>query len=69
MPRADRRIHDGKSSLRSDGDAGRKSLEIVMAIYQSQIEGCVPVRFPVSLMTSGVQVLRDSGNFVERPES
>ncbi len=57
---------DGRTSLLSDGEAGRKSLEIVMAIYQSQIEGCVPVRFPVSLMTSGVQVLRASGHFVER---
>ena len=60
---------DGSNPLRSDGEVGRKSLEIVMAIYQSQVEDCVPVRFPVSLMTSGVQVLRDSGHFVERPES
>ena len=59
---------DGRNPLRSDGEVGRKSLEIVMGIYQSQIEGCVPVRFPVSLMTSGVQALRSSGHFTERPE-
>ena len=59
---------DGNNPLRSDGEVGRKSLEIVMGIYQSQIEGCVPVHFPVSLMTSGVQALRNSGHFTERPE-
>ena len=32
-----------------------------MGIYQSQLEGCAPVRFPVSLTTSGVGALRSAG--------
>jgi hypothetical protein len=40
-----------------------------MGIYQSQLEGCRPVHFPVSLKSSGVQELRRAGQFVERPES
>ena len=56
---------DGGNALRSDGEVGRRSLEIVMGIYQSQLEGCAPVRFPVSLTSSGVQALRDTGHFAE----
>ena len=58
---------DGKTSLRSDGEVGRRSLEMVMGIYQSQLEGCRPVSFPVSLKSSGVKALREAGHFVERP--
>ena len=57
---------EGKSTLRSDGTVGRRSLEMVMAIYQSQLEGNGPVRFPVSLAESGVEALRQEGNFVLR---
>ena len=57
---------EDKGTLRSDGAVGRRSLEMVMAIYQSQLEGNNPVRFPVSLAESGVEALRREGNFVER---
>ena len=58
----------GKGQLRSDGRVGRRSLEMVMAIYQSQLEGNQPVHFPVSLGESGVAALRRCGHFEERPE-
>lgn len=58
----------GEGSLRSDGQVGRRSLEMVMAIYQSQLEGNQPVRFPVSLGESGVEALRRCGHFEELPE-
>ena len=54
---------EGGSSLRSDGKVGRRSLEIVMAIYQSQLNGCRPVHFPISLRSSGVEALRQTGRF------
>jgi predicted dehydrogenase len=56
----------GKGSLRSDGAVGRRSLEMVMAIYQSQLEGNGPVHFPVSLAESGVGALRRDGQFTAR---
>ena len=59
---------DGKATLRSDGRVGRRSLEMVMAIYQSQLSGCTPVQFPVELKLSGVEELRRAGQFVEREE-
>ncbi len=59
---------EGKTPLRSNGEVGRRSLEIVMGIYQSQLEGCTPVHFPVSLKSSGVEALREAGHFVERSD-
>ena len=57
---------EGRGTLRSDGAVGRRSLEMVMAIYQSQLQGNCPVRFPVSLGESGVEALRREGHFSER---
>ncbi len=54
---------DGKGSLRSDGGVGLRSVEIVHAVYQSQLEGNRPIHFPVSLKTSGVEALRNTGQF------
>jgi predicted dehydrogenase len=59
---------EGKGALRSDGEVGRRSLEMVMAIYQSQLQGNSPVRFPVALAESGVEALRREGRFVERED-
>ncbi|MBV7339936.1 Gfo/Idh/MocA family oxidoreductase [Chloroflexi bacterium TSY] len=55
-------------SVRSDGRVGRRSLEMVMAIYQSQLEGNRPVRFPISMGESGVAALRQAEQFGERAE-
>lgn len=57
-----------EGGLRSDGRVGRRSLEMVMAVYQSQLEDNRPVRFPVSLRGSGVEALRQAGRFTARPE-
>ncbi|MCZ6677432.1 MAG: Gfo/Idh/MocA family oxidoreductase [Candidatus Poribacteria bacterium] len=59
---------EGQGQLRSDGRVGRRSLEMVMAIYQSQRQGNQPVRFPISMGESGVAGLRRAGQFVEKPE-
>ncbi len=52
--------------LRSDGRVGLRSLEMVMAIYQSQLGGNRPVQFPLEARGSGVAALREAGAFVER---
>ena len=52
--------------LRSDGRVGLRSLEMVMAIYQSQLGGNRPVQFPLEARGSGVEALREAGAFVER---
>ena len=57
---------EGKGTLRSDGEIGRRSLEMVMGVYQSQLSDCQKVHFPVSLEASGVAELRKTGHFVER---
>jgi len=57
---------EGNASLRSDGHVGRRSLEMVQAVYQSQLAGNRPVHFPADLKTSGIDALRQSGHFVER---
>ena len=57
---------DGGGSLRSDGGVGRRSLEMVMAIYESQLAGNRPVRFPVAESDSGVERLRATGWFAPR---
>jgi predicted dehydrogenase len=57
-----------KGSLRSDGQVGRRSLEIVMAIYQSQLEGNHPVHFPFTKGESAVDALRQQGTYKEKEE-
>lgn len=59
---------DGHGSLRSDGRVGRRSLEMVSAIYQSQAAGNVPVTFPLTETSNGVDDLRRLGQFTERTE-
>jgi len=54
---------EGKTELRNDGAVGRRSLEMVSAVYQSQLEDNRPVAFPVGLRTSGVEALRAEGQF------
>ena len=58
--------HEHPDALRPDGAVGRRSLEMVMAIYQSQLQGNTPVYFPVSLGASGVAALRQAGQFAEK---
>ena len=55
----------GDAVLRSDGQTGRRSIEMITAIYQSQLEGNRPVRFPVEMEGSGVAALREAGVFRE----
>lgn len=62
------RALDGDGFLRSDGIVGRRSLEMVAAVYQSQLDGNCPVRFPLQETASGVEALRQSGQFQARPE-
>ena len=57
----------GNGELRSDGRVGTRSLEMVMAIYRSQLGGNRPVHFPLDEKGSGVEALRGAGQFVERP--
>ena len=57
---------EGKGVLRSDGRVGRRSLEVVMAIYQSQLQGNRSVRLPLAEGGSGVEALRASGAFTDR---
>ena len=57
---------EGRGELRSDGRVGLRSLEMVMAIYQSQLAGNRPVHFPLEARGSGVEALREAGAFVER---
>ncbi|MFT5377726.1 MAG: putative dehydrogenase [Candidatus Latescibacterota bacterium] len=57
---------EGNGALRSDGEVGRRSLEMVHAVYQSQLEGNRPVHFPVTLKGSGVEALRAAGQFRDR---
>ena len=59
---------EGRGTLRSEGRVGRRSLEMVMAIYQSQLQGNQPIRFPIALEESGVEALRRAGQFAPRAE-
>lgn len=59
---------EGKGTLRSDGEVGRRSLELVMAIYQSQLEGNRPVHFPLSSGPSPIEELRRRGWLAAREE-
>ncbi len=49
---------EGNGGLRSDGVVGRRSLELVMAVYQSQLDDNQPVRLPLEDRESGVEALR-----------
>jgi predicted dehydrogenase len=57
---------DGEGTLRSDGRTGRRSMEMVTAVYQSQLTGSRPVSFPLSRLDNGVEALRQAGTFRER---
>jgi predicted dehydrogenase len=59
---------NGNGELRSDGRVGMRSLEMVMAIYQSQLEGNRPIHFPMTDRASGVEGLRAADQFIERTE-
>jgi UDP-N-acetyl-2-amino-2-deoxyglucuronate dehydrogenase len=59
---------EDKGGLRSDGEVGRRSLEMVMAVYRSQLEGNRPVGLPLDMGESGVALLRGAGHFVEKEE-
>ena len=52
--------------LRSDGHVGRRSLEMVTAVYQSQLDGNRPVSFPLQRLDNGVEALRAAGAFREQ---
>ena len=53
----------GSGTLRSDGVVGRRSLEMVMAVYESQLAGSSRIHFPVTEGGSGVERLRQAGHF------
>jgi len=57
---------EGKGGLRSDGKVGRRSLELVIAVYQSQLAGNRPVNLPLEDRETAVQALRDAGHFNDR---
>jgi len=40
----------------------------VMAIYQSQLDGNQPVKFPITLKASGLEALRQAGVFQSREQ-
>ena len=58
----------GAGTPRSDGVVGRRSMEMVEAVYRSQLAGNQPVHFPLAAGEdeSGVRSLRRAGNFAER---
>ena len=57
---------EGSGSLRSDGTVGSRSLEMITAVYQSQLAGSQPVTFPLQDRASGVEALRHEGQFRDR---
>ena len=60
---------NGEAEMRSGGLVGRRSLEMVEAVYRSQLAGNQPVRFPLPALEeeeAGLRSLRRSGQFVER---
>ena len=59
---------EGRGQLRSDGAIGRRSMEMVSAVYQSQAEGNVPIHFPLTETDNGVDTLRQLGQFDDRTE-
>ncbi|MEE2658244.1 MAG: Gfo/Idh/MocA family oxidoreductase [Candidatus Latescibacterota bacterium] len=59
---------DDAGDLRSDGEVGRRSLEMVSAVYESQLDGNRPVSFPVSRRDNLVHALRATGQYFEKTE-
>jgi hypothetical protein len=57
---------DGHGELRSDGEVGRRSMAMVAALYQSQLAGNRPVRFPLTDRGNPIVALRDAGWLVDR---
>ena len=47
----------------SPGEDGIASLEMVMAVYESQLRGNLPVPFPLAERSSALYRLRDEGHF------
>ena len=54
---------DGEMTPTSSGEDGRASLEIVMAVYESQRRGNVPVSLPLPGGPSSLHLMRDEGLF------
>lgn len=57
---------DGHGEMRSDGDVGRRSMEMVAAVYLSQLAGQRPVHWPLTNRDNPVLALRDEGWFTDR---
>ncbi len=57
---------DGHGPMRSDGVVGRRSMEMVDAVYQSQQAGNQPVPFPLTDRRNTIVALRDAGWFADR---
>jgi UDP-N-acetyl-2-amino-2-deoxyglucuronate dehydrogenase len=57
---------DGHGEMRSDGNVGRRSMEMVDAVYQSQLAGNQPVHLPLTNRGNTVVALRDAGWFADR---
>ena len=57
---------DGRGQMRSDGETGRRSMEMVDAVYQSQRSGNHPVSLPLTDRRNTIVALRDAGWFVDR---
>ena len=45
----------------SSGQDGRAALEIIMAIYESQRQGNIPISLPLTGGPSSLQLLREEG--------
>ena len=59
---------EGKTTLRSDGQVGRRSLELVEAVYRSQLAGNSSVTLPLDQRDWAVETLRQSGHFNQQNE-
>ncbi len=57
---------DGHGRLRSDGAVGRRSLEMVTAVYQSQLADNRPISLPLTDRSNTIVALREAGWFTER---
>ena len=55
--------------LRSDGRVARRSIELVMGIYQSHLAGNRPVHLPVTLHERGIDKLRAAGVVTAQPDA
>jgi UDP-N-acetyl-2-amino-2-deoxyglucuronate dehydrogenase len=57
---------DGNGELRSDGKVGRRSMEMVAAVYQSQLADNRPVSLPLEQRSNPIVALRKAGWFTDR---